>query len=178
MDPFSALTLASCCVQFVDFSGKLVGKFWDLYRSGGALAENVDLEQVTEDLHNLSEKLADAPQPKTYTNSPTKDELALQKLASSCKEVSSELLSLLRDLKVQGTHQKWQSLRQALKSIRKSSKIEYFRNKLDRLQNQLNSRLLAIMRFWPICCHIRPLLIVSLVTNNRVSWPHSMTSPR
>jgi N-terminal domain on NACHT_NTPase and P-loop NTPases len=156
MDPFSALTVASCVVQFVDFSSKLVAGFRELYRSAGALAENVDLEEVTEDLSNLSEKLTTAAHPRTYTNSTSKDELALQKLAGSCKEVANELLSLLQDLKVQGTHQKWQSFRQALRSIHKKDKIEYFKNRLEKLQNQLNSRLLAIMRFLPTPSHIRP----------------------
>jgi N-terminal domain on NACHT_NTPase and P-loop NTPases len=147
MDPLSALALASAVVQFVDFSSKLISKFRELYTSGGALPENGDLEQTTENLSNLSETLATAHQPKSHTTSISKDELAVQKLAFSCQEVASELLALLRDLKLQGTHQKLQSFRQAWRSMHKTNKIEYFKNKLDRLQKQLNSRLLAIMRF-------------------------------
>lgn len=178
MDPLSALALASAVVQFVDFSGKLVAKFRELYTSGGALPENSDLEQTTENLSNLSEMLATTHQPKSHTKSTSKHEVALQKLVLSCQEVASELLSLLRDLKLQGKHQKWQSFRQAWRSMHKTPKIEYFKNKLDRLQQQLNSRLLAIMKLWQTCSHIKQLLIASLVIDNRRSWPRSMISPR
>ena len=48
MEPLTIIRLVGNIVQFVDFSGKLISKSTELYRSGeGALAENIDTETAT-----------------------------------------------------------------------------------------------------------------------------------
>lgn len=54
MDPFSAFSLASSVIQFVDFGIKLFSKGRELYKSGsGALFINEEFGNVTTDLIRL-----------------------------------------------------------------------------------------------------------------------------
>ena len=69
-------------------------------------------------------------------------------LASKCKVIADELLTILQQLKVDGTpHRKWKSFRQALKSVRKKGEIEALQKGLDRYGSQLNVHFTAIIRY-------------------------------
>ncbi len=107
LDPLTALSVAACVAQFVDFSIKLVSNGVELYHHG-TLANNNELEQATKDLTHLTEELASTRQVAQYqpgfvTRLPSKDEMALKELAGSCKELGDQLLSALEDLKAEIT---------------------------------------------------------------------------
>ncbi|MCJ1396255.1 hypothetical protein MMC18_009144 [Xylographa bjoerkii] len=145
LDPFTALSLASTVVQFVDFGSKLIKEGSELYHSaGGALSVNAELEKITLDLKEVTKKLETAS-PGTKSTENTKESKALRSLAKSCSEAADELLEVLEDLKVKGTNRQWQSLRQALRTSHKKDKIREIEKKLDKLQKMLNTQLIAMM---------------------------------
>ena len=91
MEVLAAVGLAGNIVQFIDFSGKLLAKSAQLYRSGKcALAENIDFETATNDLALLNKKLKDGA---TGTG-----DKALESLCLSCNTVADELLAALNKL--------------------------------------------------------------------------------
>ena len=141
LDTFTSLSLASAIVQLVDFGSKLLSKGTKLYRDS-ALSEYVDLEKIAMDLNELNANLLSvAPEVPL-----SEDEKVSGQLASRSKIVSDELVAILLDLKVRNPHQKWQSCRQAIKSVWKNDKIHALEKSLDDLQKSINSRLLSMMR--------------------------------
>ena len=93
MDPLSALSLAGNAIQFVDWGTKLASKSVEIYRSAeGASVSNKDLKT------NLVAIVTRLEVPKTgqiQSSGLSKDELALQKLSISCKEVANDLLAVV-----------------------------------------------------------------------------------
>jgi hypothetical protein len=145
MDPFSALSLAACVVQFIDFSGRLLSKGHEIYQSEvGSSAETVELEVIYKDLSRLSDKLKASSLSISPTSGRSLEEKALGKLAASCKGVADELLATLKELKVaDGPHRKWRSVRKAFKSVWKKEKIEALQQRIDNLRDQLSIQLIA-----------------------------------
>jgi len=83
METLAAIGLVGNVVRFVDFSGKIISKSGQLYRSSeGALAEN-----TTNDLVLLNNKLKDA--------ATSAGDGALKKFCRSCSTVAEELLDAL-----------------------------------------------------------------------------------
>ena len=147
MDPLSSLGLASNLLQFVDFSRKLISGGVELYRSAeGASAANVELENITEDLQELSSKLA-VPKAQQGEGTTSVDDEAVRKIAASCQQVSVELILVLQKIKVQSRHRKWDSARQALKSVWKENVIRSYSRRLDDLRSQLVTRIVAASRY-------------------------------
>jgi hypothetical protein len=163
LDPMSALSLAGNVVQFVSFSTGLVSGAYAIYHSSeGTSMENLELEFVTENLKQFSLRLSRGskfPSSSFYATSPSSSDESLRQLSKSCKEVADELLSVLNDLKVniKGEHRKWDSFRQALKSVWKKDKIEL------RERSITVSHLL--LRFFSLCLigHLRKIVMVSKV---------------
>lgn len=150
LDPFTALSLAAAVVQFVDFGIKLVSDGVELYETG-TLSSNNELEQATRDLTQLAEELACKPQVAQYQPGITaklssKDEVALQQLASSCIELGDQLLSVLKGLEVQKPHYGFGSLRKALRTAMNKGRIQDIESRLKKMKDQLSVRLLAILR--------------------------------
>jgi len=147
LDPFSALGLAGNIVQFVDFSAKLVSGGVELYRSAdGALPKNAELKATVTDLSSITRKLQTHDQ-----GSPqhpySKDETALVNLSAQCKILGDKLVEVLEDLTVSGSHKKWKSVRQALRSVWKETEIQDMQKRLDSFRSQITLRLIAILRF-------------------------------
>jgi hypothetical protein len=143
LDPLSALSLASSVVQFIDFGCKLVSEGCELYKKG-ASGKNDGLEQVTKDLARVTDGLTKRGVPPAAKYS--EDELVLQELAGSCKLIADELLGILEELKPQKSQNGLESFRKALRSARKKGKIQDVGHRLDKLQNQLSFRLIAILK--------------------------------
>lgn len=167
MDPVTCLGIASAVVQFVDFGTKLVSEGKELYNSAnGASKENAELEKITLDLSLMSQKLSLPTRP---GNRFSKDEIELRKVAASCKDVADELLGILDGIRVNSPHKKWQSFRQALRSVIKKESIQSFRLRLDRLQQQVQFRLLNILKSarHPSLSH--NILTILVATDNAMS---------
>ena len=141
LDPMSAISLASSIVSFVQLGTKLVSEGRELYQSNdGALARNSELEAIVKDIYQHSEILINTPQP-------SEDEVAMQKLAESSKKIADELLEQLSSLRTPESHKRWQSSRKALAAAWKKDELADLERRLCRLQNQINQRLVFMMRF-------------------------------
>lgn len=149
LDPFSAIGLASNIVQFVDFSCKLLSESKEIYKSvAGSSAGNLELKEVYGNLHDISTKLAASTSPLlALRKRPSKEVEALRKLASSCKDVADELLSIIQELKTDtGNHGKWQSFRQALLDGWNKQKVDALQKRLNGFNRQLTLQLATLMQ--------------------------------
>src|SRR5579871_1064058 len=112
MDPLSTIGLASAIVQFIDFGWKIAKGTNDVYKSAaGSTAENANIEFTVEQLKSLTNQLATQTAPfleDSYDES-------LLSLAKRCRQISEELLKLLKDVKAKhakskkDSKSKWQS---------------------------------------------------------------------
>jgi hypothetical protein len=140
MEVLAAIGLAGNIVQFIDFGGKLLEKSAQLYRSGEcALAENIDFEKATNDLVLLNKKLKDG--------AAVTGDKALESLCLSCHTVADELLAALDKLKVKGKHQKWESIRKAIGSVRSKEDIEQLERRLSTFRDEINLRIVTDLRY-------------------------------
>lgn len=151
LDPLAALGVASSVIQFVDFGIKLVSDGAELYEKG-RLGNNDELELITKDLTRLTQDIVTSTQPGQAQNGkpPSKDEIALRELATSCNEIGEQLLNLLESLKVQKSGNMLEdgvaSFRKALRSARKKGQIHNVEKRLKKMQGQLNTNILELLR--------------------------------
>jgi hypothetical protein len=126
LPPFSALSLTSNVVRFVDFGCKLVSETEDIYKSvSGTTNVNFELDVIHQDLSNLV-KTPKAPHPPvSMLNVGSSPDSDIFIIARSCEKVANELLTILNELKVEEgrKHRKWHSFCQALRNLGKQSKI-------------------------------------------------------
>jgi hypothetical protein len=154
LDPLTALSLASSVVQFVDFGAKLISDGVELYEKG-ALSNHDELKQASRDLIYLTGELMSPSQATRsgFQSGPKderlpKEELGLQQLASSCRELGSELISILEGLEAQESQNGLESFRKAIRSSWKKGKIKDVETRLKRLQDQLGTHLLFLLRYY------------------------------
>ncbi|KAF4535006.1 uncharacterized protein LTHEOB_2981 [Lasiodiplodia theobromae] len=138
MDPLSSLGVAGNVIQFVDFSIRLVSKFNQIYRSAdGALQENSELSEIATRLKSIAGPLKERARGA---------DPELRKIAQRCCDASNELLEVLEGLRNQANqHRKLSAVRITLKSVMKEGVIRDLDSKLQRLQQQLNTSLLALL---------------------------------
>jgi hypothetical protein len=147
MDPISALSVASAIVQFVDFGNKLVGRGVRIYKSrDGALSEYVDKEVAADYLTYLNKNLRDSIRAKP-SGSIAKEDRALYDLCSKCQNLGEELLSHFAALKVNGTHRKWKSFRQALRSVWSEEALNEIEKRLAVFRNEIEFHILVDLRY-------------------------------
>lgn len=139
MDPLSTIGLVGNIVQFVDFGSKLISKSVELYQSTeGALDENLGAETATNHLKDLNEKLKN--------DAKSTGDTTLKDLCEACDQVARELLEALDKVKVKGKHEKWKSIRKALRSVWSKEHIEELEQRLARLRAELNLHLIVDLR--------------------------------
>ena len=139
METLAIIGLVGNIVQFVDFSGKLISKSGELYRSSkGALAENSDIETAVNHLVLLNNKLKDT--------AITTGDSALQSLCKSCGTTADQLLAALDKVKVKGKQDKWKSIRKALRSVWSKEEIEELGRRLERFRTELNLHVTVDLR--------------------------------
>ena len=152
LDPLSTISLAGNVVQFVEFTTKLVDKGHEIYRSGdGALIENLELEAITRNLTGLlgplTKPLRDASTLSSSNSARMEsNDLALKNLSESCASVAKDLLHTLEGIKANGSHRKWNSVRQALKASWSSEKIESLVKRISRCRDELSFHLILVLR--------------------------------
>jgi hypothetical protein len=143
LDPLTALGLASNIISLVTFTSDLISKSREYYDSAdGALIEQLELEAITISLQKLTGNLV-VP---TGGRKKTKTEQQLSELCTGCREISKELLVIIQGLKSEGSHTRWNSFRQALKSVWKEDKIKALEARLDRYRRQIDTTLLISLR--------------------------------
>jgi hypothetical protein len=161
LDPFSALSVASSVVKFLDFSWQVVSKARDLNHSAdGVSIDHAQSEAAAKRLANLAEGMRASLQLGSATSAVSGNEFvlvfrhalpedkAIKVLCTSCIELSNQLIDKFGKLRVTaGTkHRRWKSLRQALKSVWSKKAIDDIRQKLNSYRKELEGHVLLSLR--------------------------------
>jgi flagellar motility protein MotE (MotC chaperone) len=144
MDPLTAIGLAGSIVQFVSFSHELVSLGKEIYKSSEGTREHVELDTMIKDLSYIHKSLL-----QSWAADPTRrseQENNIASLVTQCEPIYKELRRVLASLQVQGDHRKWKSFCKALKSVWKEDQINSLEKRLQRLQQQIDSHLIANIR--------------------------------
>ncbi len=148
LDPLTALGIASNAAQLAEFSSRLMSRGHQIYKSAdGALAENRELEAITNGLLKLNYTLTNSLEADELHRSLLDDEQDLKAICEGCESVAIELINALRKLKVGGKHRKWKSFRQALKTIWSKEKIDDLTKRLECYRKQLDTHVLVSLRY-------------------------------
>lgn len=152
LDPLTAISLASSVVQFTDFGIRLVTGTIELYYSAdGANAERSSLESKTTQVRNLADQVIYPLEHDDDDGPSSKHKEELKRLATSCKELASDLLSVLDGLKVKrpaGPGRKFESFRKAVaaQTPGNKDKIASLEKKLRGVREEMFDRVLFMMR--------------------------------
>ena len=146
MDPFSALGLASNVLQFVDVGVRLVSKGREIHNSvDGNLSVNREIELTTKDLIQICDGLT-SPESHVDLRDSSEAERALIPLCNACKQLGEELLHILQSLSLGNKHRKWMTVRQALRSACKKSKIRSYEQRLGAFRSQIVAHLMSMLQ--------------------------------
>lgn len=156
MDPLTALGLAANVVQFVSFASKLLSASNEIYTSGKVCSSKVStLETIYEQLQNLSSSLELSSRKDSTlmlvegTSDFVKHVFAINELSRACKEDCDRLLEVIRKLRgVEGTRNRWQSFKLALKTMWKGIEISDLEQRLHYMQTTLTVQVCSLTRYW------------------------------
>ncbi|KAH7390642.1 hypothetical protein BKA66DRAFT_580795 [Pyrenochaeta sp. MPI-SDFR-AT-0127] len=143
LEALAAVGLASNIVQFFDFLCKLFAEIGEIHSSATGLSEtNADIETIAGDLKRLITRLSSVTTP---SGSVTGQQLKV--LADKITAVVDDLLGAIAEFKVNKPCGKWKSFVHAVhQRLGKVQKVEKIGSKLGKLQEQLNTQLLLLMR--------------------------------
>ncbi|APA15642.1 hypothetical protein sscle_15g104120 [Sclerotinia sclerotiorum 1980 UF-70] len=150
MNPLDALSLAGTIIQFVDFSLKVIAGANELYKSG---AESLNVHQqlglAVDDLSTLSQRLSDSYSGLCGSGViPAPADNSFICICKNATESSTELNSKLSSLKVTatGNRRKWQTLKQALKSVWSEKELIDLQNRLALLRDSIQMHIVVDLR--------------------------------
>ena len=139
-ESLAAIGLAGNIVQFVSFTFVLISKTRELQESAsGTLNENVDLNIIAQDIRTFTSRISSNVHPA----------MRLSDVARRCDAIACELLDAIT--KLQHKHRqgsgkvptRWQTFRQALKSVWGKAHIEELMTRLERLRDQVTMHLVS-----------------------------------
>lgn len=143
LEALAAVSLASNVLQFFDFLCKLFAEIGEIRSSATGLSEtNADLETIAGELKRMKARLTSATIPSgSATGQQLKD------LAEKIASVADDLLGAIAEFKVNKPLGKWKSFVHAVQQkLGKGQKVEKMASRLSKLQEQLNTQLLLLMR--------------------------------
>jgi hypothetical protein len=143
MDPLTALSLAGNIIQFVDFGTRLLSTTKELYRSSvGSLAIDDELKLVTTEISILIAKLKQSSVFQEDGSS------SFHKICDEAVGVATEIVTKLEGLRLgEGKFRLWQSLQRAVKEIWSEKELNGLVDRLDKLRQALDSKVLFSLRF-------------------------------
>lgn len=149
MAELAALGVASSILQIVDFGVKVIATTHKLTKApGNALTDDIKLERLAEEQSNIAERLKLSLQSRAVLSS---NEKAVVQISTGCSSTTTELLSLLHEIKVRpGSHGFRRiagSAKAAFKSHRKRELIEECRRQLHLQNTQLVTALVLVLRY-------------------------------
>ncbi|KAF7925040.1 uncharacterized protein EAE98_007128 [Botrytis deweyae] len=150
MNPLDALSLAGTIIQFVDFSSKVLAGTNELYKSGAeALAVHQQLGLVVDDLTKMSKRLSDSYWGLSgmgVVSTPSDD--AFMFICRDASELSIELSNKLNSLKLTATgkRRKWETVKQALKSVWTEKDLTALTNRLALLRDSIQMHIVVDLR--------------------------------
>src|SRR5262245_24417370 len=125
VDPFTALSLASNVVQFVDFGTRISFKIYDLYHSAsGFTSTQSEVIEMAHQFEKLAERVSLIQPIEPDDATVIVDHESFQSLLISCKTRANELITIVEDLQVNKAHKLWSSIRQGFRAKRKREEIE------------------------------------------------------
>ncbi|KAF9881153.1 hypothetical protein CkaCkLH20_01303 [Colletotrichum karsti] len=143
MDPLSALGLASNIISFIDFASNLVKDAANVYQSASGLpAEVHDAVIITESLESYMARLSTA----TLKPGLSVHDKALASLVQDCQKTCVELQQLVRKIKSKAPGSRTESFRVAWRALRRKGKLEELEKRLDKIQSQILSQLVFMLR--------------------------------
>lgn len=150
LDPFTSLGVAGNVLQLITFAHGLVSESKRIHASvNGLLIENREAKEVAEDLQKLTATLSDSQQkwiPADESGVWDEDESELRNLCDNCYAISTELVFRLQRLQVDerfGKRSRIKSFKQALVTVWQKDALENVAQRLERYQDQLNTRILV-----------------------------------
>lgn len=131
MEALAVLGVGAALVQFVDTGLRWTNTSIELYNSAaGALAENLELETVCEDIRILAEE--------SQLGEQSADDAKLQALLTSCCTLAEELLKLLLSLKVdKNKSQRIEVFKKSIKAVRTKSLLKAVQQRLFIVRDQV-----------------------------------------
>jgi hypothetical protein len=147
MDPMSALSSASYCAQFVDYTSLMISGSTEICESpDGELIDYSHLEGVANRLLVLSNDI------QIPDGVPSRDPVVsvgkeLTELCEECTSISGQLLSALVMLQFHGRKEKWASVRHALRSLWTQEQIDTLQKRLETFRHRLVVDILASLRY-------------------------------
>jgi len=145
--PLDAISLASAIIQIVDFSFKIIKETYAIYNSEkGSVAESREIEIASTRLQDLSVRLPGLRRPGQSKKS--QEELDLDDLSRTCEQHADKLLQIMSKLKATSTgpQRAFESLKVTLQRHFKADEIEGLQKGLRKIQVDINTLLLAIIR--------------------------------
>ena len=116
MDPLMAFSLACGVIQVVDFSTKTLSKCKEIYQEG-SLLEHQELEDLTNRLVDIRDKLERTPVGQNVGNLGAVEDQSLLKVAGHCSKTAEDLVEKFRSLKIEGPHKKRQAVVKTIKLL-------------------------------------------------------------
>jgi hypothetical protein len=160
MESIAALSLASNIIQIVDFSSRIISRGHELYNSAdGRLGEHAVLENAARNLSELytslhkskidsepdaSERYRDLDVSGTHRriHDLTVADQQLKQLALESENIVQDLQVILKEVRLVTRHKKWQSIHQAIKSVRTDTQIAILASRLDEIRKQIDTAVL------------------------------------
>jgi len=141
LEALVAVGLAGNLVQFVHFVSGLIFKSCQIYQSASGLPGGIsDFDSIAKHLEKYTQEFS-------KTSVGHDDEASIGFLASRCGAVAVELLGAIKELQPKGNRSKglgkWESFRQALKSVRKKEEVSTLQSRLESLRDELMLHLVA-----------------------------------
>ena len=153
LERLTALSVVSAILQIVDFGCKIVSQTQEIYHSAsGATKDNVTRTEIADDIKLLYKDLTRKDD--TLQRS-SKEDISLGRLVDACNQEARNLLQFWEELEVPENSTQWASFRKAIKVARKRGKVEGMETRLHKLQRQINSRLLLMIKYVLIFCNGR-----------------------
>lgn len=156
MEPLAALGLASNIVQIVDFSGRIISRSKEIYRSAdGKLAAHIALEQAAKSLRLLSHDLIeDIPLPDDLFSKgdtikrreKSAAEVRLLNLSSQTKAITDKIIERIQRENVGNASNPWKSVDQAFRSIWNEKELQSLEAGLADIREEINTALLFSLR--------------------------------
>jgi hypothetical protein len=140
MEAWAVIGTVSSVVQLIDFTGELLTKSVQIYRSSdGALHENSAIQLATDHLLLLQREVE-------HRASSTAD-TALQSLCKAVTSAAADLLAALEKLKVYGSPGKWKSIRKGLQSVWDKEEVRRLEHRLATFREELNLHVVVKIRY-------------------------------
>jgi hypothetical protein len=147
MDPMSALSSASYCAQFVDYTSLMISGSTEICKSpDGELIDYSHLEGVANRLLVLSNDIQ-IPDEVPSHDAVVSVGQELTELCEECSNISGQLLSALVILQFHGREEKWPSVRHALRSLWNQEQIDTLQMRLETFRHRLVVDILASLRY-------------------------------